>query len=101
MLLDDVPPEGAVYVKLRENSVPNVPHCSLAVDVGNEKYHKSQTDRFAGKYSCNPSVGRFTSHRHYRLVLDTTGERLEEFRSSQALVKGIYASLQGRLAKCW
>ena len=44
MLLDDIPPEGVVYAKLHENSVPNVPHCSLAVDVGNEKYHKSQTD---------------------------------------------------------
>jgi len=101
MLLDDIPPEGVVYAKLHENSVPNVPNCSLAVDVGNEKYHKSQTDRFASKYSCNPSVGRFTPHRHYRLVLDTIGEKLEEFRSSQALVKGMYAALQGRLAKRW
>ena len=51
--------------------------------------------------ACNPSVGRFTPYRHYRLVLDTIGEKLEEFRSSQALVKGMYAALQGRLAKHW
>jgi hypothetical protein len=46
-------------------------------------------------------VDQFESHRHYRLVLDTIGQRLEKFKSSREMVKGLYASLLGKLAKCW
>lgn len=100
LLLDDVHPEGMVYERLHKNSVPNVPYCSLASDVEDE-YHKSQTGRFASKYWGNPYVGQFESHRHYRLVLDTIGRKLETFNSSREMVKGLYASLLGKSVKCW
>ena len=100
LLLDDIHPEGVVYERLHQNSVPNVPYCSMASDVA-EEYHRSQTDKFASRYWSNPYMHQFTPHRHYHLVLDTIGQRLETFKSSRKMVKGLYASLLGKLAQCW
>src|ERR1700682_568346 len=50
VVLPDIMPEGLVYAKLHENLVPNIPHCSQAGDVGVNKYHESQTQRFVGKF---------------------------------------------------
>ncbi len=97
----DIQAEGDIYDLLRKHSVPNIPHCVLASDVGDEKYHKSQTSRFAGKYSHHPSMYRFVPHRHYRLVLDTIGTKLEEFGSSKELVRAVHASVLGKLSKRW
>jgi hypothetical protein len=47
------------------------------------------------------SPQQLTPYRHYRLVLDTIGTKLEKFHCSQGLVKAVYTSLQGKLAKRW
>ena len=39
VLLDGIQPEGVVYATLRRHLVPNVPHCLLAGDVGEDDYH--------------------------------------------------------------
>ncbi|KAI9446709.1 hypothetical protein H4582DRAFT_1804615, partial [Lactarius indigo] len=50
VLLDNVTPEGEIYARLHQHSVPNIPLCSRASDVGDDTYHKSQTHKFIGKY---------------------------------------------------
>jgi hypothetical protein len=51
-LQDGFKPEGEVYDLLYRHSVPNIPHCSWAGNVGDDidKYHRSQTHRFIRKY---------------------------------------------------
>ncbi|KAH9015180.1 hypothetical protein EDB84DRAFT_1277390 [Lactarius hengduanensis] len=95
VLLDDVTPEGEIYARLCQHSVPNIPSCSRAGDVGDDAYHNSRTHEFVGKYG---GPMQLTPHRHYRLVLDTIGRRLENFSHSWEMVSAIYASLVGELA---
>ena len=95
VLLDSVTPEGEIYAKLRQNSVPNIPFCSRAGDVGDDIHHKSRTHEFVG--ACGGHL-QLTPHRHYRLVLDTIGRKLERFSRSWEVVNAIHASLVGKLA---
>jgi hypothetical protein len=48
VLLNDITPEGEVYVKLHLHSVPNILHCSHTGDVGGDTYHTSWTHKFVG-----------------------------------------------------
>ena len=73
----------------------------MAGDVGKDDYHRSQTDRFAGRFWNHPNAQRVTPHRHYRLVLGTIGKKLYDFASSRQMVKAMHASLLGKLTICW
>lgn len=99
VLLEGIKPEGEIYAVLHREKVPNITHCSLAGDVGDEKYHRTQTDKFASKYRCS-STSSSVPYRHYRLVLDTIGEKLEKFKNTKQLFNAVYASLRGGLTKC-
>jgi hypothetical protein len=96
VLLDDITPEGEVYAKLYQHSVPNIPYCSRAGDVGDVTYHKSRTHDFLVKYNLRIPE-HLTPHRHYRLVLDTIGRKLENFNCSWEMVNAVYAALVGTL----
>src|SRR6266702_1564079 len=61
VLLDSVTPEGEIYAKLRQNSVPNIPFCSCAGDVGDNTHHKSQMHKFVG--ACGGHM-QLTPHWH-------------------------------------
>jgi len=94
VLIDGVKPEGEVYDMLHKNQVPNVPRCSLGRDIG-DQLHRSYTDTVVETYiGYNPPC--FTPHRHYRLVLDTIGEKLHEFKTSRQMVKAVRAAVHGK-----
>jgi hypothetical protein len=95
VLVDGIRPEGDVYALLKEKNVPNVPFCSLANDIGDADVHRTQTDRFVGKF-LEYDAPHFTAHRHYRLVLDDIGEKLETFRKSRDMVKAVRAAILGK-----
>jgi hypothetical protein len=97
VILPGIMPEGLVYAKLHENSVPNIPHCSQSGDINIIKYHKSQTHRFAGKFGTPDHHSQLVPHQHYCLVLDQIGRRLEDFKSSWEMVNAVYASSLGEL----
>ena len=42
LLLHGLHPEGEIYRRLHNHSVPNIPQYFLACDVGSEEYHKSR-----------------------------------------------------------
>ena len=88
-------PEGDVYAILHKYSVPNIPLCLCFGDVGDDTYHKSQTHEFIGKH--NTLLSLLTPHRHYHLVLDTIGWKLEDFKRSQEMVNAVCTSLLGKL----
>jgi hypothetical protein len=97
VLLNDITPEGEVYVKLHQHSVPNIPHCSHAGDVGGNTYHTSRTHEFVGK--CKPHIPLpITPHNHYHLILDTIGQKLEDFSCSWEMANTVHASLVSKLA---
>jgi hypothetical protein len=96
LLIDSVTPEGEVYAKLSNGNVPNVPVCSLACDIGDASgNHRTQTDKLVGQFP-NNDTSHFTPHQHYRLVLDTIGQKLEEFPNSRAMVKAVRAAVIGK-----
>ncbi len=95
VLLDSITPEGEIYAKLCQNSVPNIPFCLRASDVGDDTHHKSRTHKFIG--ACGGHM-QLMPHQHYRLVLDTIGWKLERFSHSWEVVNVIHASLVGELA---
>jgi hypothetical protein len=97
VLLPNRTPEGIVYSMLHEKHVPNVPICALGCDIGDD-FHQSQTDRLVGRYFPYQAP-HFTPYRHYRLVLDTIGQKLEIFRNSKQMVKAVRAALIGKLIK--
>jgi hypothetical protein len=99
VLLEDITPEGEVYARLHQHSVPNIPYCSRATDVGDDFYHTSRTHEFVGKCGEPHAPIQIVPHRHYRLVLDTIGRKLETFECSHDLLKAVCASLVGELAE--
>ena len=101
VLLDGIQLEGVVYATLRRHSVPNIHHCLLAGDVSEDDYHRSQMDKFTGRFWNHPNMQTVMPHWHYCLVLGTIGKKLHEFNKSQQLVKAMRASLLGKLTKCW
>jgi hypothetical protein len=96
VLLEGIEPEGDVYKNLSSQSVPSIAVCSLAGDVNN---HKSRTHEFTKMYWQHHSAPQFIPHRHYRMVLDTIGRVLRDFKHSKDLISAMYASLLGKLAK--
>ena len=101
LLLAGIQAEGKTYATLHSHKVPNIPHCSVAGDVGDNLYHKSQTDALVDKYSHLKSPSQFIPVRHYRLVLDDIGTKLQDFRSGHEVVKAVHSALLGKLAKHW
>ena len=96
--LPEITPEGDVYSLLHKKNVPNIPICALGCDVGDDDFHRTLTDRLVGLYFPY-EVPHFTPYRHYRLVLDTIGEKLENFRNSKQMVRAVCAALVGKLIK--
>ena len=106
VLLDDISPEGDIYSKLHSHSVPNIPYCSRAGNIGNDLYHASRTHEFNGNPTPSSPYSHYHSsllvpHRHYRLVLDTIGRRLETFNRSWELVNAVYDALLGEFTVCY
>jgi hypothetical protein len=96
VLLDGILPEGDVYAILHTHRVPNIPLCSCFGDVGDDTYHKSRTHKFIGKYKFRLSLP-LTPHRHYCLILDTIGRKLEDFKCSREMVHAVHALLLSKL----
>lgn len=101
VLLDDVKPEGDIYQLLHREGVPNIPSCWSDGDVGDETYHRSQTDNVVDdeKFGLRGQRERWklTPHRHYRIVLCTVGRKLEDFSCSREFVQAMYAALEGKM----
>jgi hypothetical protein len=100
VILEGITPEGEVYARLHQHSVPNIPHCSHSTDIGDDTYHKSRTHKFVGKYGEPHILTQIVPHRHYRLVLDTIGRKLEDFKHSWDIIKAVHASLIGEWSNC-
>jgi thiamine kinase-like enzyme len=101
ILAEGVNPEGEIYRLLHEKRVPNIPSYSLADDVGNETYHRSQTDEIVnnqnlGLHDHRPHQ-KLTPHRHYRIVLHTIGKKLKDFNCTREFVQAMYAALKGKM----
>ena len=92
-----VPKEGDTYAALKAQSVPYIAFCSQSGDIGDDIYHSTQTHLFVdADWAPSPKPGaEFTPHRHYRIVLDTIGTPLEEFKCSRDMVRAIRDSLLG------
>ena len=76
--------EGEVYAILNWDLVRNIPQRVDFCDVGDALFHQTrQVQRFARAVwlleDFRPSISLL---RHHRLVLDTVGERLENFQSA-------------------
>jgi len=97
VLLDDIKPEGEIYRLLHENSVPNIPSCLVAGDVGNDAYHRSQTHEVMDKHVARHPCWTLTPHRHYRIVLGLVGRRLEKFDRTFEVVNAMSAALVGKM----
>lgn len=95
LVIEGVPKEGDVYKKFEDNKVPNVPHCSNSGDIGDDKYHSTQTGCFVNAY-CADYTYDLTTHRHYRLILDDIGQPLDQFDRSQDMASAVYAALKGK-----
>ena len=95
VILEDITPEGEVYAKLHQHAVPNIPHCSHFTNVGDDTYHMSWTHKFVSKYGGQHVSVQIVPHRHYRLVLDTIGQKLQDFKCSKEVVKAVHAALLG------
>jgi serine/threonine protein kinase len=93
-VLEGVLKEGDVYSRFAKNGVRNVPHCSNSGDIGDDRYHLTQTGHFL---KWNPKYAYdLTPRRHYRLILDDIGQPLDSFKCSQDMVRAIYAALIGK-----
>ena len=99
--LEGIKPEGEIYGILHAHSVPHVPICIHSGDIGDDLYHSSRTDRFNNIYGSPKLSAYLVPHRHYRLVLDTIGRRLETFRRSWELVHAVYDALLGGFTVCY
>jgi hypothetical protein len=94
-LSKDLTPEGQIYGMLRMHEVHNVPLCSRAGDIGDDRYHASRTHEFNDTYGLPRLSACIVPRRHYRLVLDTIGRQLETFKRSRELVNAVYDALIG------
>lgn len=92
-----MPKEGDSYATLLAHGVPNIALCSNSGDIGDDTYHSTQTHCFVdADWAPSPKLAtEFTPHRHYRIVLDTIGTPLEQFKCSRDMVRAIRASLIG------
>lgn len=92
-----MPKEGDTYAILKAKKVPNIACCSQSGDIGDDTYHSTQTHLLVDqKWVPSPKpAAKFTPHRHYRIVLDTLGTPLEEFKCSKDMVRAIRDSLKG------
>ncbi|KAN0114005.1 hypothetical protein V8E52_007154, partial [Russula decolorans] len=93
--INDMPREGDSYAILHKERVPNIAECLDSGDIGDGTYHSTQTHLFVdADWVTSPKpVVEFTPHRHYRIVLDTIGIPLEQFKCSRDMVRAIHASL--------
>jgi hypothetical protein len=96
---NNIDPEGELYRRLCDHQVPNIPFLFSAGDVGADTYHQSQTKAVIRLI---PNVGaaadverRFTVYRHYRVVLETIGRKLEDFESTREFINAMRAALRG------
>jgi hypothetical protein len=88
-------PEADIYTTLQQSSVRNVPRCLVGGDISDETYHGTKTHNFV-QFSLNPASKKITHYRHHRLVLDTVGRNLYDFKCSKEMVHAIHASLIGK-----
>ncbi|EEB91247.1 hypothetical protein MPER_10427, partial [Moniliophthora perniciosa FA553] len=75
----EVDKEGETYRKLNAARVRNVPTILAYGDVGNDQWHRTQTDIFARR-GPRP-LGQLRGHRHSRLVLKEVGRDLTSFET--------------------
>ena len=87
--------EGQVYQRLNEGNVPNIPCC---VDFSEHSY-KTDTQRFTSELGLYDSSTSILERRHHRLILDTVGEPLKNFSSSDQLARAVRAAVIGMSIK--
>ncbi|KAI9442083.1 hypothetical protein BJY52DRAFT_1089943, partial [Lactarius psammicola] len=86
--------EGQVYQMLNQRKVRNVPLCVDFCDVGEDNYHKTQTESLVHESWVPQELQySFPVLRHHRLVLDNVGKSLENFTSSHEMVRAVRAAL--------
>ena len=91
--------EGRVYKQLNDAAVQNTPLCVDFTD-GDEQNHEIRTQHFT--HGLGRIVGLKTSipvRQHHRLILDTVGKPLEDFKPSQELVRAVRAAIIGMSLK--
>jgi len=94
--------EGQVCQMLNRGKVKNVPSCVDFCDVGEDRYHQTQTQNFF--YA--PRVPRVLRYlipvlRHHRLILDNVDNKLENFGSSCELARAVRAAIVGTKPLCF
>jgi hypothetical protein len=90
-----------VYNILHGKCVPNIPSVVVAGDVATDTHHRPRTHEFIPfipESDCDGVIqSRFTTYRHYRIVFDTVGRPLDEFRSSHEFICAMKAALEGEI----
>jgi hypothetical protein len=91
---DDIK-EGEIYQALNRANVKNIPGCVAFCDF-QDKYHQTQTHGFVGQpwlpQGCRYSI---PYRRLHCLILDTEGQRLQDFTTSKVMVRAIRAAIIG------
>ncbi|KAN0128175.1 hypothetical protein V8E53_014027, partial [Lactarius tabidus] len=93
VILVGITPEGEIYAQLHQHVVPNIPLCLHSTNVGDDTYHMSWMHKFISKYGDQHFLTQIVPHRHYRLVLDTIGHKLQDFKCSKEVAKAVYDAL--------
>uniref|UniRef100_A0A0W0GB29 Protein kinase domain-containing protein n=1 Tax=Moniliophthora roreri TaxID=221103 RepID=A0A0W0GB29_MONRR len=83
----DIDKEGDTYRKLKAAGVRNVPTVVAFGDVGDEMWHRTQTDIFARKRGS--FIRQLRGHRHCRLVFREVGRDLTSFETTGEIVGAI------------
>ncbi|EEB99374.1 hypothetical protein MPER_00960, partial [Moniliophthora perniciosa FA553] len=90
----DIDKEGDTYRKLKAAGVRNVPTVVTFGDVGDERWHRTQTDIFARKKGS--PIRQLRGHRHCRLVFREVGRDLTSFETTGEIVGAIADAVVGR-----
>ncbi|EEB94797.1 hypothetical protein MPER_06333, partial [Moniliophthora perniciosa FA553] len=88
----EIDKEGDTYRKLQAEGVRHVPTLVASGDVGEEKWHCTQTHIYAMRG--DRPLGRMRGHRHYRQVLKEVGRDLTSFNTVGEVVGAIADAVQ-------
>ncbi len=95
VLSDNDIKEGNVYQALNQANVKNIPGCLTFCDF-KDKYHQTQTHTFVGRPWLPQGYSYSIPYRRFHcLILDTEGQRLQDFTTSKVMVHAIRAAIIG------
>jgi hypothetical protein len=87
--------EGKVYQALNKANVKNIPNCVAFCDF-EDKYHQTQTHGFVGEPWLPQEYSYSIPYRRFHcIILDTEGQRLQDFTTSKMMVRAIRAAIIG------